>query len=170
MPNVGIRWSPVNSPHKGPVTWKKVSIWWCHHVIGVWCEVVVHLFGESVGLVIVTEVHNVFLTLALDMCKIFFFFIVFSNFSNESFLQIWNSIKISSVRWVSLLASSPLIYKTVSPCKTGPWLWYPHNWSWRRIKKLNITGVNWMSEDISVVQFSLWYNRKCVSIFINRAL
>ena len=26
------RWA-VNSPRKGPVTWKKTSIWWRHHVI-----------------------------------------------------------------------------------------------------------------------------------------
>ena len=26
------RW-PVNSPHKGPVTWERVSIWWRHHVL-----------------------------------------------------------------------------------------------------------------------------------------
>ena len=27
----GIHWSPVNSPHKRPVTRKNVSIWWRHH-------------------------------------------------------------------------------------------------------------------------------------------
>ena len=29
---MGIYRSPVNSPHEGPVTRKKVSIWWRHHV------------------------------------------------------------------------------------------------------------------------------------------
>ena len=29
------RW-PVNSPHKGPVSRKKASIWWRHHVKGKW--------------------------------------------------------------------------------------------------------------------------------------
>ena len=31
----GIHRSPVNSPHKGPVTRKKTSIWWRHHCISV---------------------------------------------------------------------------------------------------------------------------------------
>ena len=68
-----------------------------------------------------------------------------------------------------VVACSSLICKTVSHCKTELWLWYPHNWSWIRIKKHNMTGANWMSEGISVAQFSLWYNRKCIPIFINRA-
>ena len=29
-----IYWWPMNSPHKGPVTWKKMSIWWHHHAGG----------------------------------------------------------------------------------------------------------------------------------------
>ena len=31
------RW-PVNSPHKGPVTWKNVSIWWRRHADADWAS------------------------------------------------------------------------------------------------------------------------------------